>query len=402
MKSFSITEFESILSPDTIRAKAEMILHASLKGRTHFIVRTEKLEPLAKRVAQVTRELYPTLEIPYHSRFNHFRSGGHDRLKRFRESVAGIEPRERLKAEVDLVVVSVLLDAGAGMAWKYHDADTKWTGGKSEGLAIASLRLFEQGAFSSDASRPMSADVDGLVAFTDERLAQGFQVSASNPLEGLSGRASLIRNLGIAMKNLQCGRPGDLVQFIPIKGKAVEAVRILRGIQECYGEIWPSRIRAMVEGQERNLGDVWEYENHELIPFHKLSQWLAYSLFEAFERAGYAILDADRLTGLPEYRNGGLFVDGEVLELRNPDILRLNSRGFEPSHPLIVEWRALTIALLDRIAPFVREELKMDASSFPLAKVLEGGTWWTGRRLAAEKRSDGGSPIPILSDGTVF
>lgn len=402
MKSFSIAEFETILSPDTIRAKAEMILRESLKGRTHFIVRTENLEPLAKRVAEVTRELYPTLEIPYHSRFNHFRTGGHDRLKRFRDRIASFEPRERLKSEIDLVVTSVLLDAGAGMAWTYKDIATGWVGGKSEGLAIASLRLFEQGAFSSDPSQPMTADVDGLIAFSDEKLARGFQVTESNPLEGLSGRASLIRNLGAAMKALKCKRPGDLVQFVPVKGKTVEAVKILRGVQECYGEIWPSRIRVMVEGQERNLGDVWEYENRELIPFHKLSQWLAYSLFEAFERAGYAILDADRMTGLPEYRNGGLFLDGGVLELRNPEILKSKPRGFEPSHPLIIEWRALTIALLDRIAPLVRAELNKDAASFPLAKVLEGGTWWTGRRLAAEKRSDGGPPIPILSDGTVF
>lgn len=402
MKSFSIAEFETILSPDTIREKAEAILHESLKGKTRFIVRIEKLEPLAKRVAEVTRELYPTLEIPYHSRFNHFRTGGFDRLKRFRDQIASLDSRERLKAEIDLVVTSVLLDAGAGMAWKYKDAETGWVGGKSEGLAIASLRLFESGAFSSNAAMPMSADLDGLAAFSDEKLAQGFQVSPSNPLAGLSGRASLIRNLAKAMKALQCARPGDLVQFIPTKGNTVEAVKILRGVQECFGEIWPSRIRAIVDGQEKNLGDVWEYENRQLVPFHKLSQWLSYSLFEAFERAGYTILDADRMTGLPEYRNGGLFLDGGVLELRDPKFLETKPNGFDPSDALIVEWRALTIALLDRIAPMVRAELKQSKEAFPLAKVLEGGTWWTGRRLAAEKRSDGGPPIAILSDGTVF
>ncbi|MGE0634502.1 MAG: DUF1688 family protein, partial [Pseudobdellovibrionaceae bacterium] len=41
-------------------------------------------------------------------------------------------------------------------------------------------------------------------------------------------------------------------------------------------------------------------------------------------------------------------------------------------------------------------------SEFPLAKVLEGGTWWAGRFLAAEKRQGGPPPIQIKSDGTVF
>jgi Protein of unknown function (DUF1688) len=68
----------------------------------------------------------------------------------------------------------------------------------------------------------------------------------------------------------------------------------------------------------------------------------------------------------------------------------------------VVEWRALTVALLDRIAPLVREQLGLTAEAFPLACVLEGGTWAAGRRLAREKRPDGGPPIAVASDGTVF
>jgi hypothetical protein len=62
----------------------------------------------------------------------------------------------------------------------------------------------------------------------------------------------------------------------------------------------------------------------------------------------------------------------------------------------------LTVALLDRIAPLVRERLGVDAASFPLARVLEGGTWAAGRLIAREKRADGGPPFKISSDGTVF
>ena len=68
----------------------------------------------------------------------------------------------------------------------------------------------------------------------------------------------------------------------------------------------------------------------------------------------------------------------------------------------MVGWRSLTVALLDRLAPLVRERLGVTAEAFPLARVLEGGTWAAGRWSAREKRADGGPPIAVISDGTVF
>jgi hypothetical protein len=60
------------------------------------------------------------------------------------------------------------------------------------------------------------------------------------------------------------------------------------------------------------------------------------------------------------------------------------------------------VALLDRIAQHVRGHLGFDAERLPLVKVLEAGTWFAGRVLAAERRSGGGPPIAVVSDGTVF
>jgi hypothetical protein len=135
------------------------------------------------------------------------------------------------------------------------------------------------------------------------------------------------------------------------------------------------------------------------VPLHKLSQWLAYSLIEPLEAAGIAIVDIDGLTGLAEYRNGGLFVDGGVLVLRDPADA---ARAHPVDSPLVVGWRALTVALLDKLAPLVRERLGVSAEAFPLARVLEGGSWAAGRRLARERRADAGPPIAVISDGTVF
>ena len=136
-----------------------------------------------------------------------------------------------------------------------------------------------------------------------------------------------------------------------------------------------------------------------LVPFHKLSQWLAYSLIEPLQEAGIEVTDIDALTGLPEYRNGGLFVDLGALVAKDPAELQ---QTHSVDSLFIVEWRALTVALLDDIAERVRARLDLDSSRLPLACVLEGGTWAAGRRIAREKRADGSPPLKIESDGTVF
>jgi hypothetical protein len=132
---------------------------------------------------------------------------------------------------------------------------------------------------------------------------------------------------------------------------------------------------------------------------HKLSQWLAYSLIEPLGSAGISVTNVHELTGLAEYRNGGLFVDMGVLTPRDGSAF---SRTYAVGDPFVVGWRALTVALLDRLAPLVSARLGLSQESFPLARVLEGGTWAAGRLIARERRTDGGPPFQVLSDGTVF
>jgi hypothetical protein len=84
--------------------------------------------------------------------------------------------------------------------------------------------------------------------------------------------------------------------------------------------------------------------------------------------------------------------------MRDPGWLR---SAWAVHDELVVEWRALTVALLDEMAPSVRNRLGADAATMPLACVLEGGTWAAGRALAQRLRG-GLPPFVIVSDGTVF
>ena len=122
-------------------------------------------------------------------------------------------------------------------------------------------------------------------------------------------------------------------------------------------------------------------------------------MVEPLQELGLKIIGLDDLTGLAEYRNGGLFIDMGIIKIKNPLILQ---KQHLPGSEIIVEWRTLTISLLDKVAQVIREKLNLNSSELPLVKVLQGGTWTAGRKIAKELRKDGATPIKIRSDGTVF
>jgi hypothetical protein len=388
-------------TPVAIRERCNAVLALGVEGQLeHFDVNLGALERVADLVVDVTREVYPDLRVPIHGRFRHFEVGSVDRVGELKKHLAERSAIERAKSLIDLVVPSVLLDAGAGAAWKFEDDGQTY--GRSEGLAVASFRMFVEGAFSSKHDEPYRADAEGLARMDAESIARGFQVSKDNPLVGLEGRVGLLRSLGQALaarRDLFGDDPrvGGIVDALMSRGngQTVRADEVLAVILDGLGTIWPGRVE--IDGV--NLGDVWEHPRVGLVPFHKLSQWLTYSLVEPLAEAGLRVTDLDTLTGLPEYRNGGLLLDGEVLRAKHAGV---TSKRHSPSDPIVVEWRALTVALLDRVADVVRGKLGMSPAELPLANVLQGGTWSAGRKLAAQKRPGGTPPIEIESDGTVF
>ncbi|MFZ4759840.1 MAG: URC4/urg3 family protein [Burkholderiaceae bacterium] len=398
-----------LLSSAAVRERCGRILEAAQAGSSRwFVVEAARLDDAADRVAAVTRRRYPTLALPYHSRWRHFEAGGIDRVGAIgaRAGMGHADPAERARARIDLAVVAVLLDAGAGGAWRYHDHETGAVLGRSEGLGVASLRAFAAGVFSSDPARPLRADAGGLARLDADRLGAAFQVGPTNPLVGLDGRLALLRRLGEALAARADvfgaeARPGGLFDALRGASGTVDAHAILTTLLDTLGPIWPQG--AQLGGVA--LGDVWRHPTAGgegitagWVPFHKLSQWLTYSLLEPFESAGLRVERLDALTGLAEYRNGGLLVDTGVIVPRDPVTFAVPSApGAEP----IVEWRALTVALIDALAPRVRARLGATAATMPLAAVLEGGTWAAGRELAQGAR-DGEPPFAIASDGTVF
>jgi Protein of unknown function (DUF1688) len=402
----------SLLNAGAVRTRAHRMLAIGLEDKLpNFRIDLDRMANAVDLVLETTRKAYPSFQIPFHSRWRHFVLKGDDRWSGLADASAWPDRAARARAEFDLAIVSVFLDAGAGPSWRYQDPKTGLAIGRSEGLGLASLAMFAGGAFSASPQTPLRADASVLAKLEVTDLQRNLQVSPANPLVGIEGRADLLRRLGelVASKpeifaSHDTPRPGglfDRLASLATNGQLPAPV-ILSELLQQLGPIWPSRLT--LGGIA--LGDCWKHPSlvtpdvtSGLVPLHKLSQWLAYSLIEPLQRAGIEVTDIDGLTGLAEYRNGGLFVDIGVLTFRDADAAQ---REYDVASPTVVEWRALTVALLDRIAEGVRARLALDSTSLPLAKVLEGGTWAAGRMLARERRADASPPIKVISDGTVF
>lgn len=395
-------------SPATIRERCRHILAAVEAGQSkHFTIHRSQLDEVARRVEQVTRRQYPDLRIPYHSRWRHFEAGGVNRRAELALLLEGRDAAEQAQAHIDLTVMSVLLDAGAGPSWRFDENGAAFT--RSEGLGVATFRAFVAGCFSSDPLDPLRVDARALQRVDDTLLAQVFQVRDDNPLVGLAGRATLMRRLGDTLASQpevfgDDDRPGGLYDTLTQRGQLdrLPAAAVLQALLDHLGPIWLTGSQL----QGTPLGDCWPHPHAGgsgltagWVPFHKLSQWLTYSLLEPFEWAGVTLTDLDGLTGLPEYRNGGLLLDSRVIVPRDTSFA---SRTHSAADEAIVEWRALTVALIDELAPLVRERLHKKPEEMPLACILEGGTWAAGREIAKSLREGGSPPLKIESDGTVF
>jgi len=414
--------------PPTIRERCRNILaHVEAGASPHFTLDRTRLDAVAGRVAALTRERFPDGQIPFHSRWRHFEAGGVDRKAELDDCIHDRTTVGMARARIELALVSVLLDAGAGPDWRYAERESGQSFARSEGLGVASFRAFLAGRFSSDPGDRCRVDAKALLRIDAKGLAEVFQAGETNPLVGLEGRAALLRRLGEALRArpevfTAEGLPGHLfdtlthhrhVHHLPHANlhhvrpatfhHQVNAGRILETLLDTLSPIWPSG-QQLPDGTP--LGDVWRHPaaggegaSAGWVPFHKLSQWLAYSLLEPFEWAGVQVQGLDELTALPEYRNGGLLLDAGVIVPRDARFAEVERA---PGDEWVVEWRALTVALIDELAPRVRERLGATSQQLPLARVLEGGTWAAGRQIAKEKRAHGGPPVRIASDGTVF
>ncbi|MCJ1473613.1 hypothetical protein MMC13_002264 [Lambiella insularis] len=427
-----------------VRERSRYIFEKAKRHQlTHFDVDMSMFEYTAKYVVSIIKRDYEPdyLSIPQHGRWQHFEVGGRPRVDQMLATwPSSVDNQERTRRLIDLFLVSVLLDAGAGTRWSYKSKDSGRYYRRSEGLAVASLDMFRAGMFSSNPKQPFQVDGPALKRLTVDHLAKGLQASEGNPLSGLEGRAGLLTRLADALNNQtffgKDARPGNMLDYLlshpSTRASSVPVIllpTLWTVLMDGLAPIWPSS-RTSIAGTP--LGDAWPCRSmphsppaqpwETIVPFHKLTQWLAYSLMTPMSKLMHIhFAGADLLTGLPEYRNGGLLVDTGLLTLKDADMKRglkayrdnARLKGqpgmevvplFTTDDDVIVEWRAVTVGFLDELLGEVNRLLGLaSGDGLTLAQMLEAGTWKGGRELAEVSRPNTKEPpIMILSDGTVF
>lgn len=282
----TLPEVARLRHPDTIRRQSERMLALATEGRLErWEIDLDRLPDLGRMVGELTRDRYPDLAVPVHGRRLHFRVGDIDLWETLPRPA---DRDEAARSEVELIVVSVLLDAGSGPRWRYADTRIQGELRRSEGLAVASFRAWERGVFSSGGLP--RADSEGLSGLGAGSLAEAFQVSGENPLVGTEDRAALLRSLGRVSSGWPGRRVGGLYDLLSADASSdgrLSAAALLGTLLEQLSPLWPDSI--MQDGQY--LGDVWPYPPLGLAPFHKLTQWLAYSLIEPLGAAGITVTE---------------------------------------------------------------------------------------------------------------
>ncbi|KAH6887409.1 hypothetical protein B0T10DRAFT_562631 [Thelonectria olida] len=429
-----------LLSLQAVRQNASKVFDAAKQGElNHFDYHPSRMVDVANFVTDVIkRDFGPDKfdTIPPHGRWQHFNVGDVQRISSLLEEwdKDGIENKTEVTRRIlDLFFVSVLLDAGAGDHWRFKEpgfpGEEKYYN-RSEGIAVASLHMFKAGAFvSKDATQSNQVDGEGLSSLTEEAFNEFFQISAENPMVGVASRVQLLNDVGASLLKLpemfgESGRPGNLVDYLIKQAGGSTALNyedLWSCLQQTLIPSWP-KDRTSVDGEP--IGDAWPLAvlvkkaekdgnaqlRNTIQPFHKLTQWLAYSLMVPFVRLlGYTWTNAELGTGLPEYRNGGLFYDLGVLSLKKNTLeegKKTSGEGlpaYDAASDVIVEWRAMTVALLDELHSIIGATFAKEGVSLSMAQMLEAGSWKSGRELAAKYRPDTkSSPILVIGDGTLY
>ncbi|GAN04965.1 conserved fungal protein [Mucor ambiguus] len=414
---------EYLLSLHAVRERCFKVQEAAVKNKLqHFDIDASKLQDMVQFVISLIKRDYDDpSQIPAHGRWRHFDAGGRPRIQTLINSWAslGIDATEQTRRVLDLFTVGVLLDMDPNQNYCFRETSTNRLYKKREGIAIAILEMFMAGTFSINPNQPHRVDSEALARLTMDDLLAGFKTDTCTSLIGLQDRFDLLKHLAQVIQR----RPDyfDYLLCHPTtiktkKGPLIHLETLWPVILE-IGEIWTVEDANNCKGGTFQLGDAWPCaalgDQDHMVPFHKLSQWMVYSLIEPMEKLLGAVIEGtEQLTPLPDYANGGLLMDTGFITLKKKDYERgiENYREnsllpgqpkvevtpmFEMSDPVVVEWRALTTAYLDLVADRVRATLRMSKKTLSLAQLIEGGTTSAGRELAEISRPNTQEP-PIV------
>lgn len=281
-----------------------------------------------------------------------------------------------------------------------------------QGLAVACLRAFLAGAFSSTASDPLRADAAALKLVDATALRAMFQSTPANPLAGVEARAALLARLGDAVatagvRHRLAPRPALLFDRLAVGGtrRTVTAAEVLAEVLRVLspawrgglvqglpaGDTWPHRWAGAATGRDGSGAVRRDGTTGGWVPLHAPALRLVGALVAPLQAAGLELSGLDELPAPVGATELALLIDAGVLKPRNERDLE---RRLAPGDEWLVEGRVLALALLDELAVLAGRRLGRPVG--PL-RLLAGALPSLAQDHAQRQR--GGVPLPFTLDG---
>lgn len=412
MTALTSSTANTLLTAAAVRTRASEVLElAKAEKLTHVSVNLDLLPKLAARVTRTIEHSYPDFQVPPYGCWRHFEAGGLDRWGMLASARGFAAAEDVLAAAADLAVATHVVSVSIRSDWIYLDMVAGQAFEGRRAIAIGMLAMFAAGSFSADPGDPLRVDAHALVRLEEAEIVDGLRLDPELDRVAVTSIKTILKRLGEAIglrpdlfEQRGESRPGHLALklFSMAEVAPVAVTDILDALLDGLSPIWQ-------EGAKSNdvvLGDVWMHTKlfqdgpaKGLLPFHLIAQEITYALIEPFAWAGIEVAELDGLTGLGDLEHAALFLDAGIVNMKFKDA---GSKSNEQSLDQATELRAVCIALFDRLADTLREQLDVSADVLPLTCILEGGTALLGDEIVRENATSAQQASRILKAGAVF
>lgn len=398
-----------LFRPEEVRRRSQDLLGvAGSSGLQHVDVDLSGLSDILVMLLETTRENYPDFHIPPYGVWRDFEVGDIDRWSALANARAFESAEELLAAAADLAILGAYMKTMHPSGWTYEDQMTETRVSGNQASALATFHMFAAGSFSSEMTDPYRVDADTLIRMEKDELAFGLQWDLQDDVDLLEAMQKHLKRLGEALalrpdlfSKGDVTRPGLLaVELAKESGEAVSANVILDKLLEALAPVWVGG----AETGDITLGDSFRHsgtgsaETDTVIPFHMAAQEMVYALVEPFAWAGFEVSELELLTAPADDVHASVFLKAGVLKIRDGP----EAPTEDGVRDRMVEIRAITIALTDKLADLLRRELDVPAEQLPLTCILEGGTSRLGTRFLREGFGESEKLGRYLNPGAVF
>lgn len=399
-----------LFHPQEVRRRAHAFLDMGIAGKlNHVGLDLTKLDDALGLVLETTKEIYPDFQIPPYGIWRAFETGGIDRWSAMASAREFETAQEMLLAAADLALLALFMKTRRPGNWVFEDPMTSSKVAGDDALALAAFHMFASGSFSGEMTDPYRVDAETLVRLDLNELTSGLQWDRDADQELLGAMQAHLKRFGEAMalrpdlfSEGKLTRPGVLaLRLAGEAGAGIDASKLLDNLLETFAPVWDGGAKAGDVG----LGDSFDYTGKSAgsetttVPFHLCAQEMVYSLLEPFAWAGFEVTGLEDLTPPSDLAHAALFVQTGVLAISSENDEALPE---ETKTDRMVELRALSAALADKLADRLRSELDVSADQVPLTCILEGGTSRAGLRILSQNANLFKKLGQYLNPRTVF